>query len=123
MYPMREVNLKDLLNRLGSISDEKSENIEDAFASSKETIELALMNEELESKKQDRRQRGEFSRKIYWTIVGYMVVVLCVLCATGAGWLCFSSPAIMITLLSTTTANVIGLFVIVTKYLFHTSSK
>lgn len=74
--------------------------------------------EEIESLKQDRSQRKIFSYCIFGFMCLYMaasivVVFLCGACAMKL------DNSILITLLTTTLANVIGVFNFVVKYLFH----
>lgn len=77
-------------------------------------------SEHLANMRQNRELRKLFSRRIFLFVCGYVsiVVVLLFVCALGFGHL---SDTVLATLLGTTTANVIGLFVIVAKYLFRQS--
>lgn len=86
----------------------------------KEDVELELQKEELESRRQDRRQRGRFSIWIFGFMGVYMFFILAVLVLAGAGVLNLSDT-VLVSLLTTTTADVIGIFIIVAKYLFHKS--
>lgn len=81
-------------------------------------VELEYKKEELESRKQDRKQRGRFSIRIFVFMAFYMVGILTVLILAGCKVLVLSDTVI-ISLLTTTTADVIGVFIIVAKYLFH----
>lgn len=81
-------------------------------------VELELKKEELESRRQDRRQRGRFSVWIFGFMGVYMIFILVVLILSGCHVLRIND-AVLISLLSTTTADVIGIFIIVAKYLFH----
>ena len=83
-------------------------------------IELAMQQEELESRKQDRKQRGKFSIWIFGFMGAYMLCILVVLVVSGRGVLQLSDT-VLVSLLTTTTADVIGIFIIVAKYLFHKS--
>lgn len=85
----------------------------------KSLVAIDLSKEELESRKQDREQRKTFSFWIFIFICVYMAITLIVVILVGSSVLKLSDK-VSITLLSTTTANVLGLFVIVAKYLFHT---
>lgn len=85
---------------------------------SESDMQKRTAEEELEGKKQDRKQRKKFANWIFWVVVLYLIIVLFILCSCGYG--CFYiSDSVLITLLGTTTANVLGLFAIVAKYLFH----
>lgn len=93
--------------------------IEQGYSSQREAIEVAQLQEELDSKKQDRIQRKEYANKIYWLLCVYILVVMLLLyfCAFRLTKL---SSEVLIAIITTMTANVIGIFVFVAKYLFHT---
>lgn len=82
-------------------------------------LDVNFREEELESRKQDREQRRRFARDIFWVVVAYLVIVLTVVFFDGFE-LTNISDTVLVTLLGTTTANVIALLMIVVKYLFHT---
>lgn len=103
------------------------ENVEQSNINTLENIvstdlERAIKEEELESIKQDRVQRKNFATKIFWVVVVYIAAVLTILVFYGRSCLGFSD-AVLITLLSTTTANVLSLLVIVFNYLFPNKGK
>lgn len=93
-------------------------------------ISNKLKSEELESRKQDRGQREAFSNKIFKLLCIFLIAV---------GFLIFLStlhiPPLMkyvhfrmsdnvtIALLTTASANVIGIFIFVVKYLFNVPIK
>lgn len=83
----------------------------------REKLNTDLLRETLESKKQDRQQRRDFASYIFWLIVVYLTIVLALV---GCSRLIGIDNSVLITLLGTTTANVISLFAFVAKYLFHT---
>lgn len=70
---------------------------------------------------QDMGERKEYTHKIFVLICFWLVLVGILLIASGNGNLHYSDT-VLITLLTTTTANVIGLFVFVAKYLFQIKS-
>lgn len=78
-----------------------------------------LLEEEFEGKKQDREQRKDFAERIFSFLVAYMMVVCFILFLSGITINHFYlSDTVLVTLLGTTTANVIGIFIVVAKYLF-----
>lgn len=77
-----------------------------------------LKNETLANKKQDRKLRKIFSYGLFVLVAIYLVIVLTFVYFCGFK-LTETSDTVLVTFLGTTTANVIGLFVIVAKYLFH----
>lgn len=93
--------------------------VDDETSADMQQAELKLKDQDIKDRQQDREQRKTFSMCIFGFVCIYMAATLTVIFLTGACslWL---SDTVLITLLSTTTANVLGLFVIVAKYLFHT---
>ncbi|MRX93432.1 hypothetical protein [Parabacteroides goldsteinii] len=92
--------------------------------------ELHLSNrlkaEELESKSQDRLQRKEYADKIFMLLCFFLVFVGVFLFIAGLemspdGQECHFklSDNVLITLLTTASANVIGIFILVARYLFN----
>ena len=81
--------------------------------------ENRLQKEKLKSQGQDRKQRKKFSFMIFYFLCAYLVTVFLILFLSGLGRLSFElADGVLITLLSTTTVNMIGIFILVVKYLF-----
>lgn len=80
--------------------------------------ELEERDESLRGHKQDREQRKIFSSRIFIFMCAYMLISLIIVFCCGLGFM-YLSDAILITLLTTSLANVIGVFNFVAKYLFH----
>jgi hypothetical protein len=100
-----------------------------SVAEVKERAQDEIEDEDLRGKKlandgimQDMGERKEYTHKIFVLICMWLVLVGIVLIASGNGNLHYSD-SVLITLLTTTTANVIGLFVFVAKYLFQIKLK
>ncbi|OUN97749.1 hypothetical protein [Bacteroides clarus] len=80
-----------------------------------------IRKEELKGKIQDREQRKEFAIKIYHFLCFYLSSVLFLVILSATPLIKFElTEGIIITLLTTTTANIIGIFILVVKYLFAT---
>lgn len=79
--------------------------------------------EELESRKQDREQRKRYANYIFGFLCAYMVLVFIVLILSGFCDIrfCLSDSVIIALITTTTTANIIGIFIFVVKYLFKSS--
>lgn len=134
------INLKDLndiariLNSEGKKQEEreeaKTELSEEDAAKLKRDAEIDairtandLKKEELKSKIQDREQRKEFAKKIFIFLCIYLFVVFSTVICSAVESDCMKftlSDNVLITLLTTTTANMIGIFILVVKYLFNT---
>jgi uncharacterized membrane protein YfbV (UPF0208 family) len=84
----------------------------------KRSLNIEKLSEEVKELKQQRIQRRVFAICLFAFIAMYMcaVIVLVYLIALGVAEL---TDAVLVALLTTTTANVLGLFVIVAKYIFR----
>lgn len=84
----------------------------------KQSLELQLLKAQIRKFEDDNTGRREFSRSIFTVTVIWMFLVFMVViqCANGKWHL---SDSVLIALITTTTANVIGVFIIVANYLFN----
>ncbi|MDR3189274.1 MAG: hypothetical protein LBT94_08865 [Prevotellaceae bacterium] len=87
----------------------------------KEDIELEKKKEELEGSKQDRMERKRYALYIFWLLAAFLFVTLSIVVLSGVCVLALSE-AVIITLLATTTADVIGIFIFVVRYLFNNAN-
>jgi hypothetical protein len=86
-------------------------------------VELRLKQEELTGNSQDRTARKEFANKIFYLLLVFLGITLLIVIAAGIIPIAFSlSDTILITLLATTSANVIGIFIFVVKYIFKANT-
>lgn len=113
------MNEKDKSNfSLFSITSNVVAQEDDVTTLTEEDLKNERQKEELESFRQDREQRKTFSYCIFGFMSIYMIIVLIIVFLTGFNVLILSDT-VLVTLLSTTLANVIGVFTFVAKYLFH----
>ena len=115
---MANEDLENKLSLLSSLPSDKSQMTEEYLASKKSGVEVELLKEKLEGRKQDRMQRGEYANRIFSLVCIYMLAIVVMIILVGFHVLTLDN-SVIITLISTTTANIIGVFVIVAKYLFH----
>ena len=110
---------KNLLNE--DISDECI--ITSSESDSAQQIALEDSREELENKKQNRNQRKSYANRLFWFLCGYMILVFLILffCGFSLSGLTLSDT-VLVALITTTTANVIGIFAFVIHYLFLTKN-
>ncbi len=85
----------------------------------KSLLDINFRKEELEGRKQDRKQRGEYANKIFVLLCAYLGIILLALFLSGLRVM-NTSDTVLVALVTTATANVIGIFIFVAKYLFHT---
>lgn len=127
------MTLNELLDKLSqasdttSIDDRKYDDI-DKLIKEQELVKLQLENDarkvENESESQNKQQRKDFAERIYSFAVIYMFGVFIILFLSGTETTNFKlSDNVLITLLGTTTANVIGILIIVVTYLFSRKKK
>lgn len=79
---------------------------------------IERLKEDIKDLQQDRDQRKTFSYMIFVFMCVYVVAVFVILFLCGFGKMTLSD-SVLITLLTTALANVIGVFTFVAKYLFH----
>jgi hypothetical protein len=94
------------------LEDERLQELE------KKALELQLLKAQIRKFEDDNQSRREFSRSIFTVTVIWMFLVLMIViqCANDKWHL---SDSVLIALITTTTANVIGIFIIVANYLFN----
>lgn len=127
-------DIKKVLDEIPNIKTDASVDVDKGYASvhielAKEQLrEARLKNEALEEENrgdsQDRDQRKDFAERIYSFAAIYMFGVFVILFLSGTETTNFKlSDNVLITLLGTTTANVIGILIIVVTYLFSRKKK
>ena len=103
------------------VSEKKSY---DEIEKRKREAEARHLEIQNESDTQDRDQRKDFAERVYYFAFVYMIFVFLVLFISGSTVSHFHlNDNVLITLLGTTTANVIGVLVIVVAYLFPKRKK
>lgn len=97
----------------------KGHDITSSEKDSAQRIAIEDRREDLENKKQNRSQRKSYGNKLFVFLCVYMILVFMILFFCGFSLFGFTlSDTVLITLISTTTANVIGIFAFVVRYLF-----
>lgn len=104
--------------RVGNTDNEESVTLKD-IEKEKSLVDLHLRREELEGRKQDRIQRKGYADKIFILLCVYLLAVMVLLYFNGFGLTNLEGP-VLIAIVTTSAANVIGIFILVAKYLFHT---
>ena len=128
---MGKLDLIDALeedsNKDIELSDENAIQ-ERTLNNSEEDILLALQHgkikkqeEEIKDLQQDREQRKYLSYALFGFMCFYMLVALFIVFCCGFGWMSLHDN-VLITLMTTTLADVIGIFSFVAKYLYHNKS-
>lgn len=86
--------------------------------------ELRRLSEELKDLRQDRDERKSYASKLYWLVLMWLTIILLIVILQGlkvSGLrLTFQlNDAVLVTLITTTTANVAAFFLVVVRYLFR----
>ena len=119
---MNEIDIVEIISK-PSKKERVGLSLEDIEIESK-IVEIDLRREELEGHKQDRRERKKFADQIYWMLVAFLVAVMVIVSLCAVECLKFNlSDSVIITLLSTMSANMIGIFMVVARYLFKPANK
>lgn len=85
------------------------------------TVANKIRNEELENRRQDRARRKVYADNLFTFLCFYMILVFFILYKSGSLYNSFElSDSVIIALITTTTANIIGIFAFVVRYLFKT---
>lgn len=127
-------DIKQVLDKIPNVNTDASVDVDKGYNNvhvelAKEQLrEAQLKNEALAEENrgdsQDRDQRKEFAERIFSFVSIYMLFVFLILFLSGTETTNFKlSDNVLITLLGTTTANVIGILIIVVTYLFSRKKK
>jgi hypothetical protein len=93
----------------------------DAQAKTESVRRLRFENKQI---KQDRKERRKYAHRIFCLICVWLGAVGLMIILQGFGALRFRLEAtVVVTIVTTTTASVLGVFLIVANYLFPTSKK
>ena len=128
--------LKEFVEKVGNFTN-KNEEASNSVKEEYEDVDIEIRKEELRGYKlrnnaiegenqgdaQDREQRKEFAEKIFEFVRSYMIAVFVMLFLKAITPRFYLSDNVIITLLGTTTANVIGILIIVVTYLFSRKRK
>lgn len=109
-----ESKQEDMSDESGATFKDKAEEI----ALTQQRVDIEKLKEELESLKRDRQQRKVLSIALFIFMCVYMAVALLIVFLCGL-FVMYLSDTVLVTLLTTTLADVIGIFSFVTKYLYH----
>ena len=115
------MNVEDFLNLISTPARKEVVKLSDAdIETEMKLVSLDIKKETLESNRQDRRERKNYADKVFKLVLGFLSVSMLVVIASGIKTLCLNlSDSVLIALLTTTCANVVGIFLIVVKYLFR----
>lgn len=89
--------------------------------------ELRRLSEELKDLRQDRDERKSYASKLYWLVLIWLTLIITIVILQGLELsnviLSFHlDNTVLVTLITTTTANVAAFFLVVVRYLFRPRS-
>jgi hypothetical protein len=115
---IKEIEAEPVLPRRIKVESLDAEMQEKMLVQLEKQQELRKLTAEADKMVQDNQGRREFSRSIFRVTVAWMFLVLAVVCLCASSkW--HLSDSVLIALITTTTATVIGIFIIVANYLFN----
>ena len=98
--------------------DEKSD-LEKQHLLEQRLLETRTKKQTLKQHKSEHKQRVQYAEKIYKIVRNWLVVVVIIISCSAIPGIEFQlSDNVLITLLTTSTATVLGLFITVLKYIF-----
>ena len=84
----------------------------------RERLKNKVIESILKDKEQDRGERKDYASMIFGFMCLYMFLALLIVFCCGFGWMVLSDM-VLVTLLTTTLADVISIFGFVAKYLYY----
>ena len=82
-------------------------------------FEVSCLQQEFDQLSDNHDLRLSYTGKIFWLVAAWLTcVVICVLLSGFNGWGFKLSDTVMISFITSTTINVVGLFVLVAKWMF-----
>lgn len=114
---------KKLASQVKSIINEEeaaSEVVESESEYLEDEVDRSIKFEYLQTLKQNNIERKKYAKHIFFFTCGWSasITVILVLCGLKA-WCFYLSDTVLLTLITTTTVNFFGFFLLVTKYLFN----
>lgn len=127
---MGKLDLMDALEEVDDknveLSDERAIQTEPIDGEGKAILaiqqkKIQRLDEEIKDLQQDREQRKYLSYALFGFMCFYMLIALSIVFCCGFDWMTLHDK-VLITLMTTTLADVIGIFSFVAKYLYHNKS-
>lgn len=104
------------------VKDSISETSDSGLTIEREEIYLnrEFKREQLATLKQNNTERKRYARNIFFFTVGWAIAIIAIVLFCGWEFHSFKlSDTVLVTLITTTTVNFFGFFLLVVKYLFN----
>jgi hypothetical protein len=89
-------------------------------------LERVRYGAQTEGQKQDIKERKKYALLFFYLSCAWLVAIMAIIMLQGFGWFCKApfklSDSIVLTMIGSTTVNVLGILYIVAKYLFPNRS-
>ena len=112
---------EELAKKIQALGKEEKEKTREyrstEYKKEKEQLEHDSYKEHLEDLKQERLLRRKYARSLFILLCIWLLIILLIVVFQGFNVI-YLSDAVLITLITTTTANIAAYFLIVTKHLF-----
>jgi hypothetical protein len=85
-----------------------------------------LHQQEMADRASDRTQRETYARRVFFLVLGWIILIFLLLLFQGFGPLIHYNPLsdkVLLALITSTTVNLIGTLIIVLKYIFRSPTK
>ena len=117
---LRQESLQQIVEiELPDDADDEGEYLAEAqeFEEGAEALRLEDRRELLKGRKQDRRERKRYAELVFRLVCWWLVGVMALVCCAGLDAIRLDETVLM-TIVGSTTASVVAIFVVVAKYLF-----
>jgi hypothetical protein len=117
---LRQESLQRIVEiELPDDADDEGEYLAEAqeFEEGAEALRLEDRRELLKGRKQDRRERKRYAELVFRLVCWWLVGVMALVCCAGLDAIRLDE-AVLMTIVGSTTASVVAIFVVVAKYLF-----
>ena len=114
----------DKIQRIAELQAASVRRSEPLAAAEKIQLEIEGLRQDLKVVKEVHDLRVEYTRKLFWLIVAWLtVVVVFVALSASLNTYFHLSDSVLIAFITSTTVTVLGLFVLVAKWLFPSAHK
>ena len=118
---MSRILIDDIQEESGTFDKDKEIYAIEQLKIKQKELDNLLLAEQLENLIQDREGRKKFADRLFKFLIGFLTCVLLIVLFDGFSFVCFDiTDAALVAILTTTTANIIGVFTFVVRYLFPT---
>jgi len=101
----------DLVEHANPAADERTKLEEVSYKTEQQRLQLKEFGQNI-------AERKRYAARVFWTSVGWVFGIFLILIADGIGWHFHLADSVLLVAIGSTTANILGIFYIVVRYLF-----